>query len=85
MTHADRKISVTTKGTTNWKQNLVHYPAQTVSYDYPRDSVALTNKALKDAATQYKDFMRTNKKKKISDEREMLHLELTQSHRITGG
>ncbi len=80
MAHADRKISVTTKGTTNWKRNVVHYPAKTESYDYPRDSVALTNRARTDAATQYKEFLRTQ----ISDEREMLHLELTQTHKIRG-
>jgi hypothetical protein len=80
MAHADRKIKVTTKGTTNWKKTPKHYPAETVSYDYPRDSTALTNKARNDAATQYKAFLRT----KIADEREMLYLELTQTHRIIG-
>ena len=80
MAHADRKISVTTKGTTNWKKTPKHYSAKTVSYDYPVDSVALTNRARTDAATQYKEFLRT----KIEDEREMSYLELTQTHRIKG-
>ena len=81
MTHANRTIQVTTKGSTNWKGNKKFYGAKTEVYPYPRDSVAQTGAARSQAATAYKAWLRNGQ---IKDEREMLHLTLDQSHRIVG-
>ncbi len=78
MAHASRKIVVTTSGTTNWKKTPKTYDAQQKSYGYPTDSTDLTRRARNDAADAYRKWLRT----KVADEREMLYLSLSQSHRI---
>jgi hypothetical protein len=84
MTHASRKIAVTTSGTTNMKGVVRTYKAQTVEFGYPQDDVSLTNRARTEAARSYKDWLRTTPAAKggLKDPKEINFLQLSQSHRI---
>jgi hypothetical protein len=84
MVHARRKIAVTTSGTTNMKGVVRNYKSRTVEFGYPQDDVSLTNRARNEAATAYKQWLRTTPANSggLQDPKEINFLTLTQSHRI---